>query len=162
VGHYENGDTLVIDTIGISPKSFVDNYRTPHTDDLHVVERWKLAADGQAVEGSVFVEDPGTFTTPYTAGQRWRRVGNPAILPGPVRRNHGVFLGRGFTPVAGGGRAVFLSEGRALPGRRPGRGGWGAISRLNRRACACGGRFRLRRRHARRPAPPRGYMTGCG
>jgi hypothetical protein len=42
VGHYENGDTLVIDTIGISTKSFVDNYRTPHTDQLHVVERWTL------------------------------------------------------------------------------------------------------------------------
>ena len=37
VGHYENGDTLVIDTIGISAKSFVDNYRTPHTDQLHVL-----------------------------------------------------------------------------------------------------------------------------
>jgi hypothetical protein len=29
VGHYENGDTLVIDTIGISAKSFVDNYARP-------------------------------------------------------------------------------------------------------------------------------------
>ena len=41
VGNHENGDTLVIDTIGISSKSFIDNYRTPHTDQLHVVERWK-------------------------------------------------------------------------------------------------------------------------
>ena len=53
VGHYENGDTLVIDTIGISAKSFVDNYRTPHTDQLHVVERLKLAADGQSVDVTV-------------------------------------------------------------------------------------------------------------
>ena len=30
VGHYE-GDTLVVDTIGLSTKTFVDNYRTPHT-----------------------------------------------------------------------------------------------------------------------------------
>jgi hypothetical protein len=72
VGHYENGDTLVIDTIGISAKSFVDNYRTPHTDQLHVVERWKLAADGNTVDVSIFVEDPGAFTTPWTAVQRWR------------------------------------------------------------------------------------------
>jgi hypothetical protein len=34
-------------TIGISSKSFVDNYRTPHTD---------------------------AFTTPWTAVQRWRRI----------------------------------------------------------------------------------------
>ena len=31
VGHYEGGDTLVIDTIGLNDKTFVDNYRTPHT-----------------------------------------------------------------------------------------------------------------------------------
>ena len=64
VGHYENGDTLVIDTIGISPKSYVDNYRTPHTDQLHVVERWKLAADHQSVDVSVFVEDPAPSRRP--------------------------------------------------------------------------------------------------
>src|SRR5258706_11548951 len=45
VGHYEGGDTLVIDTIGLNDKTFVDNYRTPHTTQLHVVERWKLAPD---------------------------------------------------------------------------------------------------------------------
>ena len=42
IGRYENGDTLVVDTIGITTKAFVDNYRTPHTDKLHVVERFKL------------------------------------------------------------------------------------------------------------------------
>jgi hypothetical protein len=43
VGHYE-GDTLVIDTIGvkIGPLSMVDMYGTPHTQALHVVERYRL------------------------------------------------------------------------------------------------------------------------
>src|SRR5712672_2560015 len=36
VGHYE-GDTLVIDTIGQTAKTYLDNYRTPHTEKLHVV-----------------------------------------------------------------------------------------------------------------------------
>ena len=31
VGHYENGDTLVVDTVGLNDKTYVDNYRTPHT-----------------------------------------------------------------------------------------------------------------------------------
>ena len=31
VGHYE-GDELVVDTIGLNDRTFVDNYRTPHTD----------------------------------------------------------------------------------------------------------------------------------
>src|SRR6266550_6837173 len=46
VGHYEGGDTLVVDTIGMNDKTFVDNYRTPHTTQLHVVERFKLIEGG--------------------------------------------------------------------------------------------------------------------
>jgi len=99
VGHYENGDTLVIDTIGISPKSFIDNYRTPHTDQLHVVERWKIAADGMTVDVSVFVEDPGAFTTPWTAVQRWRRVENAPILPVACNENNGDFFNHGLVPL---------------------------------------------------------------
>ena len=96
VGHYENGDTLVIDTIGISPKSFVD---TPHTDQLHVVERLKLAADGKTVDVSVFVEDPGAFTTPWMAVQRWRRVENAPISPAACNENNGDFFSQGLVPL---------------------------------------------------------------
>jgi len=35
VGHYEGGE-LVVDTIGFNERTFVDNYRTPHTDKMHV------------------------------------------------------------------------------------------------------------------------------
>jgi len=98
VGHYENGDTLVIDTVGISPKSFIDNYSTPHTDQLHVVERLKLAADGKTVDVSVFVEDPGAFTTPWSAVQRWRRVENAPIQPIVCNENNGDFFEQGLTP----------------------------------------------------------------
>jgi hypothetical protein len=43
VGHYE-GDTLVIDTVGIKigPFAMVDMYGTPFTEALHVVERYRL------------------------------------------------------------------------------------------------------------------------
>jgi hypothetical protein len=71
IGHYENGDTLVIDTIGVTTRTFVDNYRTPHSDKLHVVERYKLADGGKAIEISLEVDDPGAFTTKWTARQRW-------------------------------------------------------------------------------------------
>jgi hypothetical protein len=69
VGHYE-GDTLVVDTIALldHPLSFVDNYRTPHTDELHVVERFRLA-DGDTIDVNIYVEDPGAFTTPWYARQ---------------------------------------------------------------------------------------------
>jgi len=48
IGHYE-GDTLVVDTVGIKPGpySMVDRYGSPVTDALHVVERFQLI-DGAA------------------------------------------------------------------------------------------------------------------
>ena len=73
VGHYE-GDTLVVDTIGLNDKTFVDNYRTPHTEKLHVVERWRLIDGGKTLEVNVTVEDPDTFNEPWSAIQRYRRV----------------------------------------------------------------------------------------
>jgi hypothetical protein len=72
VGHYEGGDTLVVDTIAQNDKTFVD--RTPHTTQLHVIERFKLIDGGRTIEVNVHVEDPGAFTTPWNAIQRYRRV----------------------------------------------------------------------------------------
>ncbi len=74
VGHYE-GDTLVVDTIAIldHPFSFVDNYRTPHTDQLHVVERLRLV-DTDTINVNIYVEDPGAFTMPWNAVQRLYRA----------------------------------------------------------------------------------------
>jgi hypothetical protein len=45
----------------------VDSYQTPHTDQLHVVERYRIVDNGEAVEVVVYV------TTPWTALQRYRR-----------------------------------------------------------------------------------------
>lgn len=72
VGHYE-GDTLVVDTIGISDESFIDSYRTPHTDKLHVIERWRLVNDGEVLEAHITVDDPGTFNQPWEAVRRFQR-----------------------------------------------------------------------------------------
>ncbi len=47
IGRYENGE-LVVDTIGLSTKmSFIDMFRTPHSEKLRVTERFKLTADGK-------------------------------------------------------------------------------------------------------------------
>lgn len=73
VGHYE-GDTLVVDTIRQNEKTFVDIYRTPHTDRLHVVERWRMVKGGQEMEAIFTVDDPGAFYKPWTAMRRYRRV----------------------------------------------------------------------------------------
>ena len=74
VGHYEGGDTLVIDTVGLTAKTFIDPYRTPHTEKLHVTERWKLIDGGQRLEMQFRVDDPDAFYEPWSAMRRFRRV----------------------------------------------------------------------------------------
>ena len=71
VGRYE-GRTLVVDTIGLNDKTYVDNYRTPHTTALHVVERFILADDKKTLEAEITLDHPGAFTMPWSAIQRWR------------------------------------------------------------------------------------------
>ena len=72
VGHYENGDTLVVDTIGMNDKSFVDNYLTPHTTQIHAVERFKVIEGGKALQVLVTVDDPGAFNTAWSGAQVYR------------------------------------------------------------------------------------------
>jgi len=73
VGHYE-GDTLVIDTIGFNDKTFVDNFRTPHSEKLHVVERLRLVEGGRFLEAEVLFDDPAVFLKPLHVTKRSRRV----------------------------------------------------------------------------------------
>jgi hypothetical protein len=70
VGHYE-GDTLVIDTIGMNDKTFADNFRTPHTEKLHVIERIRLIQGGKKLEIHVTAGDPGTFEKPWQGIRRY-------------------------------------------------------------------------------------------
>src|SRR5262245_40477803 len=101
VGHYE-GDTLVIDTVGIKigPYAMVDWYGTPRSPSLHVIERYRLLDYEHAKEGLerdakenlqvgagptdldragkflqllFTVEDEGVFTTPWSATITYRR-----------------------------------------------------------------------------------------
>ena len=95
VGHYE-GDTLVIDTVGVKtdrPYAMIDLFGTPYTKSLHIVERyrlreyddvkdaiernkkenWLLAGDvfsnhrGKFLQLHLTIEDEGVFTTPWTS-----------------------------------------------------------------------------------------------
>jgi hypothetical protein len=77
VGRYE-GDTLVVDTIGQNDKTFVDGYRTPHTTQLHVVERYRVSNGGNGLDTTFTVDDPGTFKKPWSARRpRYRLDDHP-------------------------------------------------------------------------------------
>ena len=107
VGHYEGGDTLVIDTIGLSDKTFIDNYRTPHTTRLHVVERWKLIAGGKTLEVSVRVEDPGAFTTPWSARQIYHRADQGPLTEMVCAENNANYFSRDVVPIPAAARPDF-------------------------------------------------------
>jgi hypothetical protein len=109
VGRYE-GDTLVVDTLGMNDKTFIDSYRTPHTDKLHVVERFRMIDGGKTMEVKLHVEDEGAFTTPWDAVQRYRRVDssgdkNDARVPRTgleemaCAENNGDILNEGADPI---------------------------------------------------------------
>jgi hypothetical protein len=73
VGHYE-GDTLVVDTIGQTTKSFVDLFRTPHSDKLHVIERFRMIEGGKKLQVEFMVEDPVAFVKPWKGTKVWDKV----------------------------------------------------------------------------------------
>jgi hypothetical protein len=74
IGHYEGGDTLVVDTTGLSDDTYIDNYRTPHSTQLHVIERFQLTEGGKTLQVSVRVDDPGAFNMPWSARQTYHRT----------------------------------------------------------------------------------------
>jgi len=98
VGRYE-GDTLIVDTIGLNERSFVDNYRTPHTSQLHVVERYRLINEGKMLEVAFEVDDPGAFTTRWSALQRFRRVQRGPMVEQPCAETNVRYFDYDTVPV---------------------------------------------------------------
>ena len=99
IGHYENGDTLVVDTIGLNTRTFVDSFRTPHTEQLHVVERFRIVDGGKALEVNVHVEDSGAFTMPWNAMQRYRRVEQGPMREAVCAENNAKFFNYEVEPI---------------------------------------------------------------
>ncbi len=61
-----DGDTLVIDIVGFKDtKSWIDDDAHPHSDAMHVVERWSRP-DFDHLEHETWVEDPKFYTKPWT------------------------------------------------------------------------------------------------
>ena len=106
VGRYE-GDTLVVDTIGLNDRTYVDNYQTPHTEQLHVIERFHMVDDGKMLEVNVHVEDPGAFTTPWNAVQRYRRMDRNPFIENVCAENNDDHFHQGIEPMPEAARPDF-------------------------------------------------------
>jgi hypothetical protein len=121
VGHYE-ADALVVDTVGVTvaPLSSLDRYGTPHTEALHVVERYHMveqtptAAEplrnggfqgvnddvidrnykGKLLRVDFTVEDSGTFTMPWSGYVVYNRANGQFIEDVCAENIHDYVTGR--------------------------------------------------------------------
>jgi len=74
IGHWE-GDTMVVDVTGFNDKSWLDAAGHPHTEQLHVVERYtRTKEDNMHYEATI--DDPGTYAKPWTTGWNVKWVPN--------------------------------------------------------------------------------------
>jgi hypothetical protein len=62
-----DGDTLVVDTVGFLPGALV--FTTPHSERLHVVERFTLDTDAMTLRRDYRAEDPLYLAAPYAGGE---------------------------------------------------------------------------------------------
>ena len=64
VGRWE-GDTLVVDIVGFNENSWLDYYGHPHTDKLHIVERFSRPHKN-TLRYEAQIDDPGAYTKPFS------------------------------------------------------------------------------------------------
>jgi hypothetical protein len=71
IGRWE-GATLMVDTIGFNERFWIDRWGLPHTQRLHVIERF-TRVDATTLKYEVTVDDPGAYTASWTSGLllRW-------------------------------------------------------------------------------------------
>jgi hypothetical protein len=65
IGHWE-GDTLVVDTVNFNDRTWLDRIGHPHSDQLHVTERFRRTAPDHLVD-DITIDDPKAYTKPWTA-----------------------------------------------------------------------------------------------
>lgn len=78
IGHWD-GDELVIDTTHLAPSTITNN-GLDHSDQAHMVERYRLADDGKALEAVQWFEDPEMLENAGARFIRWER-GDDYIYP---------------------------------------------------------------------------------
>ena len=79
IGHWE-GDTLVIDTDHLAASTITNN-GLDHSDNIHMVERYRLSADGKRLEASQWFEDPETITNNGARYIAWDKQPGSYINP---------------------------------------------------------------------------------
>jgi hypothetical protein len=72
VGKWE-GDTLVVQTIGLDHRAWLDEWGTPFSEEVKITERWRKV-DASTLQMTITVDDRRTFTKPWTSDVRTLRL----------------------------------------------------------------------------------------
>ena len=75
IGKYE-GDAFVIDTVGFNDKTWIDQVGHPHSDSLHLIERFRRV-DHNTLELSVTFDDPKAYAAPFTGKRIFKLSSSP-------------------------------------------------------------------------------------
>ncbi|MBF8301438.1 MAG: hypothetical protein HW394_1808 [Acidobacteria bacterium] len=108
IGRFEK-DTLVIDTVGYNDKFWFDSVGTPHTEQLHTVERWTRINYGR-ITNDFLLDDPGAFSRPVNlkfTGRLLRpdlKTGGGDLMEFICLEGNEYGAAGGFTP--GGGTSI--------------------------------------------------------
>lgn len=74
IGHWE-GKTLVVDSVGFNDRTWLDDAGHPHTEQLHVIERF-TRTDPMTMTYEVIIDDPGAYA------QSWKSTSSLSFRPG--------------------------------------------------------------------------------
>ncbi len=82
VGFWE-GDTLVVKTVGLDGRAWLDDWGTPYTDFTEVEERWRRAAS-ETLELTITVTDPELYAEPWTSNKQTYSLKAKDLLNGEL------------------------------------------------------------------------------
>jgi hypothetical protein len=80
---------------------------TPHTKQLHVIEKFKITGDGKMLDVSFTADDPGTFYDPWGARKPRYRVAGHFWDEEVCASNNDDKFGLGFEPVPTATKSIF-------------------------------------------------------
>lgn len=119
IGRWD-GDTLVIDSIAFKDAQvWADENASPHSDALHVVERWSRP-DADHLHVETLIEDPKFYTQPFGYSRTWvagapgQLLAEYACSENNVDRDH---LGFGPGPISPDGTRGYINP-APLPDRK--------------------------------------------
>jgi hypothetical protein len=79
VGHWD-GDTLVVNTLALDGRAWLDEWGTPFTDNARIEERWQRTAP-DSIKLTITVTDPELYSKPWTSSPVIYRRQKPGVEP---------------------------------------------------------------------------------